>query len=87
MPGYTQSRVAAAELRPRARDARTSCGFCEGPHGSQPGRCRDAGGHCHGTWPHFVRPTEDNPEGLWTCRCSAAGHPGRQLSQEEKKAS
>ena len=57
--------------------SRSSCGFCEAGHGQAPGTCRDTGGHCHGTWPHFVRATRDNPDGSWTCACAEAGHPGR----------
>jgi hypothetical protein len=53
-------RLPAGDLRPLASQARTSCGFCEGGHG-----------RCKGTWPHFVRATAANPDGLWTCACSA----------------
>jgi len=70
----TQGRVAAGELRPPASQVRTSCGFCEPGHGQAPGVCRDAGGHCRDNWPHFVRATSANPDGSWTCACSAAGH-------------
>jgi hypothetical protein len=65
--------------RPRAKDARTSCGFCESTAGQLAGICHDRDGHCKGTWPHFVRATRENPEGLSTCACSAAAHPGRQV--------
>jgi hypothetical protein len=55
---------------------RTSCGFCR-PAGVPAGPCQDTGGHCRGTWPEFVQATLENPRGLWTCACSAGGHPGR----------
>jgi hypothetical protein len=60
--------------------SRDSCGFCEGTHGQPAGVCRDAEGHCHGTWPRARPATADNPEGLWTCACFAADHPGRNVS-------
>ena len=56
---------------------RFSCGFCEPAQGPPDGRCHDDGGHCKGTWPRFAQPTLANPEGLWTCGCHAARHPGR----------
>jgi hypothetical protein len=55
---------------------RIICGFC-GPAGQPVGFCRDADGHCRGTWPGFLPATRGNPEGFWTCACSARGHPGR----------
>jgi len=64
--------------QPRSKDARTSCGFCEGGHGQPRGACHDVHGRRKGTWPHFVRATAENPDSLWTCPCSAAAHPGRQ---------
>ena len=36
------------ELRPAARDARKSCGFCEGGHGQPRGVCQDVDGRCKG---------------------------------------
>jgi len=56
---------------------RTSCGFCEGGHGHPEGVCHDVHGRCKGTWPGFVPASVANPDGSWTCACSAAGHPGR----------
>ena len=70
-------RPQAHELRPAARDARKSCGFCEGGHGQPRGVCQDVDGRCKGTWPDFVRATAANPEGSWTGACSAAGHATR----------
>jgi hypothetical protein len=63
----TQARVAAGDLRLPASQARTSCGFCAATYG-QPGTCQDAGHHCKGTWPDFVRKTTANPDG-----CSSSG--------------
>jgi hypothetical protein len=76
-------RLPAGDLRPPAGQARSSCGFCESTHGQPPGVCQDTDDHCKGTWPHFVKPTEDNDTGSWTCACFAAGHPGR---KEKKKS-
>jgi len=36
-------------LRSARLVSRTSCGFCEGTHGQEPGRCYDASGRCKGT--------------------------------------
>lgn len=74
-------RLPAGDIRPPASRTRTSCGFCEGCHGSPPGTCHDDGHHCRGTWPHFVKPTEDNDTGSWTCACSIARHPGRKAKE------
>lgn len=79
----TQGRLPAGDIRPPASQARTSCGCCEAGDGQAPVVCQDVGGRCQATWPHFVRATDANPDGSWTCACSAAGHPNR----EEARAS
>ena len=76
-------RLPAGEIHPPASQARTSCGFCEGGHGQPRGVCQDVDGRCKGHLPDFVRATAANPDGSWTCACSAAGHPNR----EEARAS
>lgn len=83
MSAPTQGRVQASELRPRASEARTSCGFCEGAHGQAPSVCQDIGGHCQGPWPRFVGATDADPDSSWARAFSAAGHP----NQDEAKAS
>jgi hypothetical protein len=79
----SQARVPAGELRQLASAACTSCGFCGGTHGQPADVCHDAGGHCQGTWPYFVKPTDADPGGSWTRACSAASHANR----EEARAS
>jgi hypothetical protein len=65
---------------------RTSYGFCEGGHGQLEGVCYDVHGRCKGTWPGFVPASVANPDGSWTCACSAAGHPGKKDSQASRAA-
>jgi hypothetical protein len=73
----TQGRLPAGDIRPpkarpapRAASARATTASLAASAMTWTAAARD-------TWPDFVRATAANPDGSWTCACSAAGHATR----------